>query len=57
MNELTESSVYSASGYIGWPTVQALSRAGHIVYGLVRQESQAKKLRASESTSHSTSCR
>lgn len=42
--------LHSATGYIGWPTVQALSRAGHIAYGLVRQESQAQKLRASEST-------
>ena len=39
----------SASGFIGLPAAQALSRAGHIVYGLTRFEEKAKLLAADES--------
>jgi nucleoside-diphosphate-sugar epimerase len=38
----------SASGFIGLPAAQALSRAGHQVYGVTRSESKAKLLAADE---------
>ncbi|KIJ04545.1 hypothetical protein PAXINDRAFT_52935, partial [Paxillus involutus ATCC 200175] len=37
-----------ASGTIGFPIAQALSRAGHTVYGLTRSTAKAKKLAADE---------
>jgi len=40
--------VLGASGFIGLPAAQALSRAGHIVYGLTRSERKAKQLAADE---------
>ncbi|KAH7913323.1 hypothetical protein BJ138DRAFT_1099596 [Hygrophoropsis aurantiaca] len=40
--------VIGASGFIGQPVAQALSRAGHIVYGLTRSEAKAKQLAAEE---------
>jgi nucleoside-diphosphate-sugar epimerase len=40
---------FSATGFIGLPTAQALARAGHIVYGLARTEAKAKLLVADES--------
>ncbi|KAH7925461.1 NAD(P)-binding protein [Leucogyrophana mollusca] len=40
--------VIGASGFIGLPVAQALSRAGHTVYGLTRSESKAKQLAADE---------
>jgi nucleoside-diphosphate-sugar epimerase len=39
----------SASGFIGFPAAQALSRAGHQVFGVTRSESKAKLLAADES--------
>jgi nucleoside-diphosphate-sugar epimerase len=41
---------FSASGFIGFPVAQALTRAGHYVLGLTRSESKAKQLAAEEST-------
>ncbi|KDQ28503.1 hypothetical protein PLEOSDRAFT_1077306 [Pleurotus ostreatus PC15] len=38
----------SATGVIGLPVSQALSRAGHIVYGVTRSESNARKLATEE---------
>ncbi|KAH0826232.1 hypothetical protein J3R83DRAFT_5690 [Lanmaoa asiatica] len=38
-----------SSGSIGFPIAQALSRAGHIVYGVTRSETKAKQLAADES--------
>jgi len=40
--------VLGASGFIGLPAAQALSRAGHIVYGLTRSEAKGKQLAADE---------
>lgn len=40
--------VFGASGYIGNAVAVALRRQGHIVYGLVRGEEKAKKLRSQE---------
>jgi nucleoside-diphosphate-sugar epimerase len=40
----------SASGFIGFPVAQALTRAGHHVTGLVRSQTKAKQLAAEEST-------
>ncbi|KAF9487760.1 NAD(P)-binding protein [Pleurotus eryngii] len=40
--------VLGATGVIGLPVSQALSRAGHIVYGVTRSESNAQKLAAEE---------
>jgi len=40
--------VLGASGFIGFPIAQALTRAGHIVYGLTRSEAKAKQLAAEE---------
>ncbi|PSR88859.1 hypothetical protein PHLCEN_2v5008 [Hermanssonia centrifuga] len=40
--------IIGASGFIGLPVARALSRAGHIVYGLTRSESKAKALAAEE---------
>ncbi|KAJ7610489.1 hypothetical protein FB45DRAFT_875838 [Roridomyces roridus] len=43
--------VIGATGFIGLPAAQALVRAGHIVYGLVRSEDKAKMLAAEETPS------
>ncbi|KIJ62535.1 hypothetical protein HYDPIDRAFT_176373 [Hydnomerulius pinastri MD-312] len=40
--------VLGASGFIGLPVAQALSRAGHVVYGVTRSENKAKLLAAEE---------
>ncbi|KIJ60222.1 hypothetical protein HYDPIDRAFT_32478 [Hydnomerulius pinastri MD-312] len=40
--------VLGASGFIGFPVAQALSRAGHTVYGLTRSATKAKQLAADE---------
>ncbi|KAF4598957.1 hypothetical protein EYR38_007370 [Pleurotus pulmonarius] len=40
--------VLGATGVIGLPVSQALSRAGHIVYGVTRSESNAQTLAAEE---------
>ncbi|EGO19212.1 hypothetical protein SERLADRAFT_479581 [Serpula lacrymans var. lacrymans S7.9] len=40
--------VIGASGFIGLPVAQALSRAGHTVYGLTRSPVKAKQLAADE---------
>ncbi|KAJ7022578.1 hypothetical protein C8F04DRAFT_1048942 [Mycena alexandri] len=40
--------VLGATGFIGLPAAQALSRAGHMVYGLARTQSKAKMLAAEE---------
>jgi len=40
--------VLGASGFIGFPVAQALTRAGHYVLGLTRSESKAKQLAAEE---------
>ncbi|KAJ7206251.1 hypothetical protein GGX14DRAFT_457421 [Mycena pura] len=40
--------VLGATGFIGFPTAQALVRAGHTVYGLARTEAKAKTLAAEE---------
>ncbi|KAF8190197.1 NAD(P)-binding protein [Mycena galopus ATCC 62051] len=40
--------VLGATGFIGFPTAQALARAGHIVYGLARTDAKAKALAAEE---------
>jgi len=40
--------VLGASGFIGFPIAQALTRAGHIVYGLTRSEAKAKQFAAEE---------
>jgi len=42
--------VLGASGFIGLPAAQALSRAGHIVYGLTRSAAKGKQLAADEIT-------
>ncbi|KIY53183.1 NAD(P)-binding protein [Fistulina hepatica ATCC 64428] len=42
--------VLGSAGFIGFPVAQALARAGHVVYGQTRSESQAKKLSAEEIT-------
>ncbi|KAE9394062.1 NAD(P)-binding protein [Gymnopus androsaceus JB14] len=42
--------IFGSSGFIGFPAAQALSRAGHIVYGQTRSEAKAKQLAAEEST-------
>ncbi|KAF5372150.1 hypothetical protein D9758_004998 [Tetrapyrgos nigripes] len=40
--------VLGASGFIGFPAAQALSRAGYIVYGQTRSAEKAKRLAAEE---------
>ncbi|KAF4562945.1 hypothetical protein EYR36_003378 [Pleurotus pulmonarius] len=40
--------VLGATGVIGLPVSQALSRAGHIVYGVTRSDSNARKLATEE---------
>ncbi|KZT63697.1 NAD(P)-binding protein [Daedalea quercina L-15889] len=40
--------VIGASGFVGFPVAQALVRGGHVVYGVTRLESKAKKLAAEE---------
>ncbi|KAK7437632.1 hypothetical protein VKT23_018531 [Stygiomarasmius scandens] len=40
--------VLGATGFIGFPTAQALSRAGYLVYGQTRSEEKAKRLAAEE---------
>ncbi|KAF8551936.1 NAD(P)-binding protein [Imleria badia] len=40
--------VFGASGFIGLSVAQALSRGGHIVYGVTRSEAKAKQLAANE---------
>ncbi|KAG8214319.1 hypothetical protein J3R82DRAFT_9276 [Butyriboletus roseoflavus] len=40
--------VFGASGFIGFPIAQALSRAGHIVYGVTRSETKSKQLAVNE---------
>ncbi|EGN98548.1 hypothetical protein SERLA73DRAFT_183610 [Serpula lacrymans var. lacrymans S7.3] len=40
--------VFGASGFIGFPVCQALSRGGHVVYGVTRSESNVKKLAVEE---------
>lgn len=40
--------VLGASGFVGLPAAQALSRAGHEVYGQTRSEAKAKQLSADE---------
>ncbi|KAF8551246.1 NAD(P)-binding protein [Imleria badia] len=42
--------IFGASGFIGLPAAQALSRAGHIVYGVTRSETKAQQLAAAERT-------
>jgi len=41
--------LFRASGFIGFPAAQALSRAGHVVYGQTRSQEKAKRLAAEES--------
>lgn len=40
--------ILGASGFIGFPAAQALTRAGHIVYGQTRSAQKAKQLAAEE---------
>lgn len=49
---ITFTHLFSATGMIGRPIAQALSRAGHIVYGQTRSVSKAKQVSAGESLSH-----
>jgi hypothetical protein len=48
-HKCTFSTLDSATGFIGFPVAQALSRAGHIVYGQTRSQEKAIKLAAEES--------
>jgi nucleoside-diphosphate-sugar epimerase len=50
LHEMTLTSL-RASGFIGFPVAQALSRAGYQVYGLVRTDAEAKQLAKNEGQS------